>query len=48
LADQHQPEFIQRVRTLAGRRQVEIMTGGYYEPVLVALPDVDKAARLPR
>ena len=43
---QNQPDFLKRVRTLAGRRQVEILSGGYYEPVLVALPDADKLGQI--
>ena len=42
----HQPDFLKRVRTLVGRRQVEILTGGYYEPVLIALPDADKLGQI--
>jgi alpha-amylase len=42
----NQPDFLKRVRALAGRRQVEIMSGGYYEPVLVALPDTDKLGQI--
>lgn len=42
----HQPDFLKRVRTLVGRRQVEILSGGYYEPVLVALPDTDKLGQI--
>ena len=42
----HRPEFLQRVRTLAGRGQLEMLAGGYYEPVLVALPDVDKLGQI--
>ena len=41
-----QPDFIKRVRTLVGRKQVEILTGGYYEPVLAALPDADKQGQI--
>src|SRR5512135_2143671 len=44
----HHPDFLQRVRTLVGRRQVEILTGGHYEPVLVALPDADKLGQIAR
>ena len=42
----HQPEFLQRVRTLVGRNQIEILSGGYYEPVLSALPDADKLGQI--
>jgi alpha-amylase len=40
------PEYIERLATLAQRGQVEIMAGAYYEPILVSLPDVDKAGQL--
>jgi alpha-amylase/alpha-mannosidase (GH57 family) len=42
----HQPDFLKRVRTLVGRKQIEILTGGYYEPVLTALPDADKLGQI--
>lgn len=42
----HHPDFLQRVRVLVGRQQVEILTGGHYEPVLVALPDADKQGQI--
>lgn len=42
----HHPDFLRRVRALVGRKQIEIMTGGYYEPVLVALPDADKLGQI--
>ncbi len=40
------PEYIERLAALAGRGQVEIMTGGYYEPILVSLPDKDKQGQI--
>ncbi len=40
------PELISRLRVLVTRGQVEILTGGYYEPVLVALPDEDKIGQI--
>ena len=43
---EHQPELMARIRALVARGQVEMMTGGYYEPVLVALPDVDKLGQV--
>ncbi len=42
----HHPELIERLRTLVALGQVEILTGGYYEPVLVALPDEDKIGQI--
>lgn len=40
------PEYVERLAALAHKGQVEIMTGGYYEPILVSLPDVDKVGQI--
>lgn len=42
----HHPEFLSLVRRLVQRGQVEIMTGAYYEPILVTIPDVDKRGQI--
>ena len=42
------PEFIGRLRVLADRGQVEIMGGGYAEPILVSLPERDRVGQLRR
>ncbi len=42
----HRPDLLARIRALVGRGQVEPLGGGYYEPVLVALPDADKIGQL--
>jgi alpha-amylase len=42
----HHQYLIDRLKTLVTRGQVEILTGGYYEPVLVALPDEDKIGQI--
>jgi len=42
------PEFIERVITLVERDQIEIMGGGYYEPVLASLPERDRVGQLLR
>ena len=42
----NRPDFVPRVRALAERGQVEIMTGGYYEPILVSIPDDDKLGQI--
>lgn len=42
----HKPELFRRIRALVARGQVEIMTGGYDEPVLVAIPDADKLGQV--
>lgn len=43
---EHRPHFLKRVRALIKRGQVEMLTGGYYEPVLVALPNADKVGQI--
>ncbi|MDI7277685.1 MAG: DUF1926 domain-containing protein, partial [Anaerolineae bacterium] len=43
---EHYPDFLGRVRALAARNQVEMMTGGYYEPILIAIPDADKLGQM--
>ncbi|MFA5858825.1 MAG: alpha-amylase/4-alpha-glucanotransferase domain-containing protein [Elusimicrobiota bacterium] len=42
----HKPEYIERIRKLVDRGQVEMISGGYYEPILPVIPDRDKAAQL--
>ncbi|MDA8188836.1 MAG: 4-alpha-glucanotransferase, partial [Dehalococcoidales bacterium] len=42
------PDFIRRIAKLARRSQIEIMTGAYYEPILVAIPDDDKLGQIER
>lgn len=43
---QHRPDLFKRIRALVKNGQVEMLTGGYYEPVLIALPDVDKLGQI--
>ncbi len=43
---QNYANLVDRLRALVARGQVELLTGGYYEPVLVALPDADKAGQI--
>jgi alpha-amylase len=40
------PELLRRVRALVARGQVEILTGGYYEPILSIIPDTDKRGQI--
>src|SRR5215469_557224 len=45
---QVQPAFLQRIDQLVQRKQVEIVGGGYYEPILPSIPDSDKIAQIRR
>jgi len=40
------PEFIARLAALVSRQQVELVGGGYYEPVLSAIPDRDTLGQI--
>ncbi len=42
------PEFLKRIAVLVQRNQVEIVSGGYYEPILPSIPDSDKIAQIHR
>ncbi len=42
------PEFMERLGGLVARGQVELMGGGYYEPVLASLPERDRVGQLRR
>ena len=43
---EHRPDFMRRVRALVERGQVEILSGGYYEPILPTIPDDDKRQQI--
>ena len=42
------PEFLGRVARLVKRGQVEMVGGGYYEPILPSIPDTDKIVQIRR
>src|SRR6266446_7462277 len=42
------PEFLERIAKLVQRNQVEMVSGGYYEPILPSIPDSDKIAQIRR
>jgi 4-alpha-glucanotransferase len=42
------PAFLDRLATLVARDQVEIVGGGWYEPVLASLPERDRVTQLRR
>lgn len=42
----HHPEFLGLMRELTDRGQVEHVGGGFYEPILVAIPDAAKIAQI--
>jgi alpha-amylase len=42
----NQPQLIQKIKKMVDRGQLEIMTGGYYEPILSIIPDEDRVGQI--
>ncbi len=42
----HHPEIFRQLRALVKSGQVELMTGGFYEPILAIIPDRDKLGQI--
>jgi alpha-amylase len=45
---EHAPQTFDLLSLLVGRGQVELLTGGFYEPILAVLPDHDKVGQIQR
>ncbi len=46
--EQHRPDYFARMRALVARGQVEILGGGFYEPMLAVLPERDAIGQIRR
>jgi hypothetical protein len=46
--EQKHPEYFDYVRELTARGQVEMVGGGFYEPILIAIPPKDRHAQITR
>jgi hypothetical protein len=44
--EEARPDYLKRVRALVERGQVEVLTGGYYEPIMPIIPDRDKVGQI--
>lgn len=44
--EKEEPRFLQRLRRLVESRQVEILGGGFYEPILSVIPDRDAVGQV--
>lgn len=44
--EKHRPQYVEQVAEQVKQGRVEILTGGYYEPILPALPDADKVGQI--
>src|SRR6202795_3940539 len=47
LAERH-PEYIEKIQTLAAQGQVEVVGGGFYEPILITIPPEDQIEQIRR
>jgi 4-alpha-glucanotransferase len=43
---EHHPEYVMKLRTMILGNQVEMMTGGYYEPILTMIPENDRQGQI--
>ena len=46
--EQHHPEFLDLLRQLVANGQVELVGGGFYEPILVSISPADQAEQIAR
>src|SRR5882672_3691844 len=46
--EQNRPEYFQRLKVLVKAGQVEMVGGGFYEPILISIPDADQRVQLIR
>lgn len=44
--DEHRPAWLDRVRALVEAGRVEILGGGFYEPILAAIPEADRLGQI--
>jgi alpha-amylase len=43
---QHRPDLLNRLKTLVDKGNVELISGGFYEPILAVIPDEDKVGQI--
>jgi hypothetical protein len=46
--EQHHPEYLERLRALVERGQIEVAGGGFYEPILISIPPADQHDQIVR
>ncbi|HEY6384056.1 MAG TPA: alpha-amylase/4-alpha-glucanotransferase domain-containing protein [Candidatus Acidoferrum sp.] len=46
--EEHRPEYFTRLRALVSAGQIELMGGGFYEPILVSIPPEDQREQITR
>ena len=43
---ENRPELIVKIKNMVDRGQLEILTGGYYEPILSVIPEKDRLGQI--
>jgi 4-alpha-glucanotransferase len=46
--EEHRPEYFARLKKLVQSRQVELVGGGFYEPILISIPPEDQREQIKR
>ncbi|MCD4690775.1 DUF1926 domain-containing protein [bacterium] len=46
--DEHEPSYLERLGALAAAGRVELLTGGFYEPILPVIPERDARGQIGR
>ena len=46
--EEHHPEFFVQLRGLAAKGQIELIGGGFYEPILISIPLADQQEQITR
>ena len=46
--EKNHPEYFVRLRALVGSGQVELIGGGFYEPILISIPEADRYEQITR
>jgi len=46
--EQKHPEYFDRLRALVAKNQIEVVGGGFYEPILVTIPPEDRQEQITR
>lgn len=44
--EKHHPDYLEKVRLMVAKNQLELLSGGFYEPILSVLPDADKVGQI--
>lgn len=42
----HHPEYLQKLKKLVEQGQIEMLSGGYYEPILISIPEKDRLGQI--